>query len=281
MKAKLEHHLFPTPIKTHYDHIEKTIYSANCHKEIELLYIKSGNGEIYCNFEKIPVVEGDVVIINSNFVHCPASNTSMEIHCIIISSIFCETHGIFIENIKFLNKIHNNHLNELIKSVINEASYNDQYSVASLSAAALNLIVYLARNYSLSTIPITKKSRLQRIQDAIIYMQNHFAEDLTSSHVAQQINISESYFLHELKNATEHTFSSYLNNLRCSHAKNLLLNTNKTINQISELCGYENISYFSKTFKSIYSLSPLQYRKEHSRSDFKIFEPNQGMNGEL
>lgn len=55
-----------------------------------------------------------------------------------------------------------------------------------------------------------------------------------------------------------------VNDLRMEHAVNLLTTSNLSITEICYECGFENISWFYKTFEQKYSITPLQYRKHHN-----------------
>ena len=53
----------------------------------------------------------------------------------------------------------------------------------------------------------------------------------------------------------------YIQNLRVQRAKELLLNTNLTVLQISQMVGYEHNSSFTKVFKNLEKISPTEFRR--------------------
>ncbi|MBO1687991.1 helix-turn-helix transcriptional regulator, partial [Clostridium butyricum] len=55
--------------------------------------------------------------------------------------------------------------------------------------------------------------------------------------------------------------TEYIQNLRIKKSKELLLNTDLTILQISQMIGYEHNSSFTKVFKNSEKISPLEFRK--------------------
>lgn len=57
------------------------------------------------------------------------------------------------------------------------------------------------------------------------------------------------------------SFSDYYSQIRISHAKELLLNTDKTVQEIAFLTGYNNEKYFSRIFKKLTNVSPSEFRK--------------------
>ena len=58
------------------------------------------------------------------------------------------------------------------------------------------------------------------------------------------------------------TFSQYLKEVRIDFAQQLLVNTHLTSNQIGFECGYDSVSYFNQSFKSVSGMSPLEYRRK-------------------
>ena len=76
-------------------------------------------------------------------------------------------------------------------------------------------------------------------------------------------DVSMNYFVFSLtfKEYTGQNFVNYLKELRLKEAKKLLDETDKKVIEISTLVGYENEKHFMKTFKSIYGVTPSEYRK--------------------
>ena len=58
--------------------------------------------------------------------------------------------------------------------------------------------------------------------------------------------------------------SKYVTYLRLEHAKQLLQNTDIPVTEVAMLSGYQNVSYFIRSFKKTYGVSPLKYRKNKS-----------------
>ena len=56
--------------------------------------------------------------------------------------------------------------------------------------------------------------------------------------------------------------SDYITHLRLEHAKQLLQDTDIPVTEIAMQSGYQNVSYFIRSFKKTYGVSPLKYRKK-------------------
>lgn len=101
----------------------------------------------------------------------------------------------------------------------------------------------------------------QKIQKAIIYIQENYDKDLNMAVVSNYISMNYSLFSYVFKQYTGMNFVNYLKNIRINEAKRLLEETDKKIVEISSMAGYENEKHFMKIFKSVCGVSPTEYRK--------------------
>lgn len=105
----------------------------------------------------------------------------------------------------------------------------------------------------------------QSIHNSIVvkaqnYVSNHIHEKISTETVAAYLHLNASYFSRMYKQGTGEGFIKYVMRTKMQEACKLLDTTNKTIEEISELLGYEHKSYFNKCFKSILQISPVEYR---------------------
>lgn len=98
--------------------------------------------------------------------------------------------------------------------------------------------------------------------DICNYIQSHIQDDLTTDLLAKEFHISKTQLYYLFKEAIGMTAIDFLNESRNSCAKNYLLNSDYSIEMISELAGYHTLSVFSRGFKLATGLSSQQYRKE-------------------
>jgi len=104
--------------------------------------------------------------------------------------------------------------------------------------------------------------RSTHIRQAILYIQNHFTENIRLEDVARIAGYSPNYFNSQFKSHTGVSFKQFLNDLRFSFARKLLLFTDIPISQVCSECGYRDISVFSAEFKQKYGLSPKHFREQ-------------------
>ena len=93
--------------------------------------------------------------------------------------------------------------------------------------------------------------------------ENEYRKTYTLSTIAKEYNISVSSLSHRFQTATGVSVMEYLLFCRMANAKQMLVETNISIGEIVENCGFSDNSNFSRTFKSLTGLSPSDFRKKY------------------
>lgn len=109
---------------------------------------------------------------------------------------------------------------------------------------------------------MTLGSTREEIQQLILYMKSHYAENLSLRQAAQMVKMSENYLSYLFKKEAQVSFTDYLNQIRVDKAAQLLLETKLPVYVIAEKVGYENFNYFGRIFKKVKGLSPQQFRQK-------------------
>lgn len=102
----------------------------------------------------------------------------------------------------------------------------------------------------------------QKIMKALEYIADHYTESLTLQSVADTVYISRTYFSILFKKQTGRNFSDYLIDLRIREAKRLLVEEDERMYDVAEASGFNDVKYFSKLFKKMTGLTPLEYREK-------------------
>ena len=87
------------------------------------------------------------------------------------------------------------------------------------------------------------------VQKSLTYIEQHYMENLTLDQAAGEIGISSFYLSRLFKQCLDNTFLNILTNLRLTKALELLASEKYTVQEISEMAGYLNVSYFYKLIK--------------------------------
>lgn len=123
----------------------------------------------------------------------------------------------------FLTNLHNVHQDSLI---ISESSMMENYDVG-------RWLKYMVDNYS--TVSLTS--------------------------MAKDFNFNPTYFSLRFKTLANDSFSNKLREIKLEKAKWLLITTDLSVQNISEIIGFKEKSYFFRIFKKRYGMTPLKYRK--------------------
>lgn len=117
--------------------------------------------------------------------------------------------------------------------------------------------------YFLSTLKRPHKD--EEIGEAQNWLESHRENaSITIESVANQFNMSPRNFVRRFHKATGETPLNYLQRLRVDRAKNILEQSNKTIDEITCDVGYTDTRSFGRLFRKYTSLSPSEYRKRFS-----------------
>ncbi len=111
-----------------------------------------------------------------------------------------------------------------------------------------------------NTTLIKKKNKATAIDKIISYSVNNISSELNLSTVAQELGYSSNYLSHIIKNTVGINFSSLLNCIKFEIAKNLLINTDKSITEIAHLSGFGTERSFNRVFKDLSGLTPGEYK---------------------
>ena len=101
-----------------------------------------------------------------------------------------------------------------------------------------------------------------RIRKVLDYIHENPYRSYSLEELQEIAGIKKSLFLQEFRSVTGTTPIQYVMEQRLEYARELLLETEVSISQIAQQCGFEDMFYFSRCFKKKFHLSPRAYRKE-------------------
>ena len=96
------------------------------------------------------------------------------------------------------------------------------------------------------------------------YLDNHYSEKITLEGLSEIFFVNKYTLSREFKELYGTSIINYLLLVRITHAKQMLRFTNLSVDEIGASCGITPLYYFSRTFKKIEGISPLEYRRQWS-----------------
>ena len=156
-------------------------------------------------------------------------------------------------------------LRKLIDQLNEELRWKRIGFEASAVSLLTQILLLLARNYS-PPHPEEEKGWLNRINDAVLVMEQHFAEPLSLAELARVADTSPRNFQRRFRSLMQTRPIDYLNGIRLRHAADKLAVSDMHVIDVAHFCGFNDLGYFGRKFHAAYGTSPLKYRRLHQNA---------------
>ncbi len=237
------------------------------HENIELLYFYEGEGVVTVDFKSVCTGKGDLFVINSEKLHMVESAHKaypVKYYCLIIDTDFCIENGIPVTELHFKDLICNNHeIGERFMAIVNAYKSKQEFRETAVRIAALSLLLALARGFLVGEEGEKNidDAHLKSVKRAIAFIKENYENNISMEQIARAAGLSKAYFSRIFKAFTGYTVVSYINLVRCRNAAKLLKSGKYKINEIAVQCGFENFSYFTRTYKQVMGVLPSKERE--------------------
>ncbi|WP_123052821.1 helix-turn-helix domain-containing protein [Clostridium sp. JN-1] len=253
-----------------------TEYPVHWHNSIEILYVLKGNFYITIDSDKYELVEKDVEIVNIDEAHSihgmDKDNMILIFH---IDPNFFEKYYSDIQNMFFYTNMTDDNGQEgeeydelriFLSMITCEVIQKQDNYDEEVEDILVRVLYHLINNFHYLTSSMEdigeNEEVFERYHRIIKYIFNNYNDNITLQEIAKKEFLSTHYLSHGIKNTTGYNFTDLLNLTRVDEALKLLLDTDKTISEISEEVGFSHTRYFNKHFKIHFKCSPSQYRKK-------------------
>lgn len=232
----------------------------NWHENIELLYIVKGRGLCHLGTVAHEFSENDIVCINSLELHYIEAYGHLEYYCLIPDRRFLSSNGLDTSHLSLEPVVSSNTASALYLRLAELYITASDFRAVKLKLALTELVLYLAEHCSAAAVPADSKS-LSRIKLAIGYISTHLDTHITADGAAEAAALSKFHFLREFKKLTGMTLVHFINSMRCEKARTLFSSTELSVAEVCAASGFDNASYFSKTFRASTGMTPSEYRR--------------------
>ena len=223
------------------------------HEDVELLFCIDGEASVLLNSSLIKMEKGSLIVINSGTLHTISTKSNCIYHCLLIAYSFLEQMGMCTDENEFCNLIKDKKAEEFFCRFFTEFDNKIPGYEVALKGEILIFMSYLFRNY-LKTDNIEKPCRI--MLEAVKYVKKNYHKKIILDDVSRAIGMSKYHFSRKFNKYIGCNFSQYLQQVRCYEAQRLIMETSLTLMEISLLCGFEDISYFSKVYKKTIGVLP-------------------------
>jgi len=276
-----EHGTTLFPIACYYDRMSQDVVPWHWHSEWEALVIEHGTAIVSVDGQEYTIETGGGIFINSSVLHrvWDKGNTDCRLRSVVfhprlvgggIDSIFWQRYvqpvlsNAGLRCVLFTpgtawNDDAIRHIMETWTVCVEEPS---GYELLVRSSLSRFIFLLLSHCPAEQTQPTEKALRKEgRIKAMLKFVQEHIREELTIAGIAQSAAISESECLRCFREMLGTTPIRYVRQVRIQRALELLESTDLKIAEIAVLCGFQEMSYFSKTFREAKGCTPKEYRR--------------------
>ena len=258
-------------------------YPLHWHDEAEIIYVTKGCIKISVWSNTYQVQQGDIIILMPHTIH---SIEQIDSHCAEYFNI--------VFNFSILEKSEENSLYDkyLKHFLTHEKSVNCYERKGSelntlLTPSLLSLIEHRRESYTTGEYLVKSnlfmimhllnqacinadknevllQANYSKLKTALYHIQNSYAQNITIKEMSDLCGFSESHFMKLFKELTGMSFTAYLINYRLELSAKQLMETDQKIIDIAANCGFNNHSYFTRSFLKKYGLTPAKYRQTFS-----------------
>lgn len=281
-----EHGTSDFPIGLYNDYLPMDDIPWHWHEQLELAYVEKGQLYLGVNADKIPVKAGEALFVNKEILHsCWCENGDS---CTIESIVFrAELMGA--QNTVFYRE-YMQHLIEnsdypyfilrpgekwqeealSLHKRIWRAATNEEFGYEfSIRSDMSRIMLALMKHMSKKPKELSEKTMRteRRMKVMLSYIADNYGNELKNSDIAQSAAVSESECVRCFHDSVGISPMKYVKQLRIQNAAELLLETDRSIGDIASQCGFQDISYFTKSFREAKGKTPKEYRKQKNIVD--------------
>lgn len=247
------------------------------HAETELIRVLSGSLRITLNNRERTAEQGDILFVNSEVVH-GAVPMDCRYECIVFSPDFLSMPGSdfydgFLAHSIYLHEFfpHDDpsaaelrRLTDVIFTAMEEESDGMRFSVV---GGFYTLLGWFADNHAYTeNLSIRFRSardekNVQKLKRVLTFIRNSYDQPITLRDMSEAAEVSPQYFCAFFKSMTAKSPIDYVNSYRIERACRKLLNSDQSVTEIAYACGFNDLSYFIKTFKNEKGCTPRKFRR--------------------
>jgi AraC-like DNA-binding protein len=268
------------PIKVHrnaFDQQGLVTFPHHFHEHLEFLYFVRGEAMIECGSATIKASPGDLVVVNSNELHYGISLSADLFYYALIADIsLLHSHSVDAAETKFITPITQNRLllrnhisgddqaEACVLSIIKELEQREFGYELAVKSELYRLLTLLLRGHVATVLTQgeydERMKNIERFAPVFQHIENHYKDELSVDMLARMTRLSRFHFSRLFKELSGHTVTEYITMTRLNKADYLLRHSPLTVSEIAAVTGFNDIYYFSRTFKKHKKVAPSAIR---------------------
>ena len=280
LKENKPHGTKDDPFSTY--HIENAGRSfqipVHWHDEFEIIYVRSGFLTVSISGESYIGKTGEAFVVSPGNLHLMASQSgTVDYYTFLFPLKYISFRTDDMLDEKLLEPLNSGHLmicprvkdtaKELCEQLIEiyEAKKDESESkITTQVRTKIILLQFILEMWKKGFVIENDTSGRNTVEKEMVsYIQQNFTGKISLREFGEQFHLSEKYISRYFKEHFHITLSQYVTYLRLEHAKQLLQDTDIPVTDVAMQSGYQNVSYFIRSFQKAYAVSPLKYRKNN------------------
>ncbi len=238
------------------------------HPYYEIYFLQAGSRTIFTENNLYSIEKNSVVIIPPFTPHKTEGGPYERTNIYISDGLLSPSVKTFLNENKapdyfIINEEYLGTINELFKHACQAETAANKITQEELLAFFNTIVFFLRKSQKILlkqlNIKNTKTDKL--IIQIVTYIKENPTEKITVASLCKKFYLTESNLHKKFKSVINCTVGEYLSTVKMERAKELLYSTNKSIQEISEECGFSSQNYFALIFKQKCGVSPSGYRK--------------------
>lgn len=248
------------------------VMSTHWHSSMEIIRIIEGTFTLTVHLDNsIILKEGDIFIINSEVVHsgqphgCIYECLAIDLSKLAINNSAYNgvADSLLMRTVALAETPRDAEVQRLISGLFETMSAEDtgyQLKAIGLTLELLGQMQLLHLYSPISELSIQNQRGAERMKAILKYISDNCCKDITLDDMASKVGFTPKYFCKFFKKMTNTTPITCLTMYRIEQAAKKLRSTDESITQIAYTCGFNDLSYFIKTFKRLNGVTPSRYR---------------------
>ena len=280
LKENKPHGTKDDPFSTY--HIENAGRSfqipVHWHDEFEIIYVRSGFLTVSISGESYIGKTGEAFVVSPGNLHLMGSQSgTVDYYTFLFPLKYISFRTDDMLDEKLLEPLNSGHLmicprvkdtaKELCEQLIEiyEAKNDESESkITTQVRTKIILLQFILEMWKKGFVIENDTSGRNTVEKEMVsYIQQNFTGKISLREFGEQFHLSEKYISRYFKEHFHITLSQYVTYLRLEHAKQLLQDTDIPVTDVAMQSGYQNVSYFIRSFQKAYAVSPLKYRKSN------------------
>lgn len=232
------------------------------HNKHELYYLIDGYTRYFIGSELYILSPGDMIFIPEGMFH-KTSTKAERMLLMFTDDDLGEGYEKYIEELSLNKHItfsskYQGKIRDIMNKIYNEDTKKEKDYLAMQKLCLQELLILISR-YRSDNTAVKFNHSYELIQNVAKYISENYSKNLSLKELSETFSITPNHLSKQFKKVTDVRLSDYINITRITQAEKLLINTDMSITQIAQQCGFNDSNYFAAVFKKLKGITPKKY----------------------